>query len=216
VRDIEFLPDWYPMIRRRYRTVVVQAYATVVILIALGGYAGIKRWQVFTARKMTAKTDVQIDVTKTELIQLTDKLKFQEQLRHENSVVARLGVGVDTTRLLAAIEDAMPAGVALTGFSCETVDQKRPAPSRPAGSKAPTADKTIPEETDRRMNVVIDGLSPTDVQAAALVEKLNDVPFFQDVQLAYLRDGKTRDGRPAREFELTFNLHLTPAGNDGK
>jgi hypothetical protein len=214
VRDIEFLPDWYPMIRRRYRVVVFQAYTTAVILVMLGTYALVQRYHVYTARQATKKTDTQIGRTKIELAELSEKLHLQNQLQHQDSVVARLGIGVDTTRLLASIEEAMPPGVALSGLTCETVDLEKPTAVKQAnGSRpAPAADKHAPDEPDRRLNVVLDGLSPTDVQAAALVEKLNDVPYFQDVQLAYLRDGKTHDGRAAREFEVTFSLHLNPGG----
>jgi hypothetical protein len=215
VRDIEFLPDWYPMIRRRYRVVVFQAYTTVVILFMLGAYALVQRYHVYTARQATKKTDTQIGRTKVELAELSEKLQLQGRLQHEDSVVARLGIGVDTTRLLASIQDAMPPGVALSGLTCETVDLEKPTAVRQAnGSRqTPAAEKQkAPDGPDRRLNVVLDGLSPTDVQAAALVEKLNDVPYFQDVQLAYLRDGKTHDGRAAREFEVTFSLHLNAGG----
>ena len=38
MREVEFLPAWYPQVRRRRRLVVLQAWMTLAVLIGLGAW----------------------------------------------------------------------------------------------------------------------------------------------------------------------------------
>src|SRR4051794_28822020 len=46
LRDIEFLPAWYPQLRRRKRAIWIQSIATAAIVLVLAGVTVAKRWNV--------------------------------------------------------------------------------------------------------------------------------------------------------------------------
>ena len=213
MREIDFLPGWYPAIQRRYRAMVMQAWATLLVAMLIGGYAVAKRVQVFQARQITAQTEAQIRVSQQQLAQLTRKLKYESELREQDQIVARLGLGVETTRLLQGMEDAMTPEMALTDLSLETVEQARPTQSLIAMNRRATNDTT--PDVDRRLKVVVSGVAPTDTDSATFVEQLLKMKVFDNVALAYMHEGRSRDGHVTREFQVTFEMNLNPP-SEGK
>ena len=212
MREIDFLPNWYPQIQQRYRWLIAQAWVTVTIILLLGGYALVQRWQVRGAKAVTSQCEARITQSRQQLAQLGEMLKYEGQLRQQEQIVARLGLGVDTTRLLKSLEDAMPTEMSLTNISVETIEQARSSPlmtivarNNPAGSSK--ADET---DVNRRLKVLVDGVAPTDMQAATLVENLLKVNCFENVAFVYFREGRSRDGHVMREFEITFDINLDP------
>jgi hypothetical protein len=186
----------------------VQAWASLGILLLLCLFAMFERWKVHLAHRATAQTEAQIRLSQQRLVQLSEKLKYEQELRRQDQIVARLGIGVDTSRLLKALEDAMTPEMSLTGLSLETVQQARPGELVSNRRTAPAADPF--QDMDRRLKVLVDGVAPTDLEAATLMEHLLKVNCFENVAFAYLREGRTRDGHVMREFEVTFELNLNP------
>jgi hypothetical protein len=204
VRDVDFLPQWYPTIQRRHRTVVMQAWGTAIIVLALAIYAGAKRWEVHAARRATALCEAQITLSKQQLAQLNQKVQYQDELKRQDEIVAKLGLNVDATRMLSMLEDAMTPDMALTDVSMETVESTPPSqsglPLRRRGD--------LPAQTDRRLMVKVDGVAPSDLDTSALMGHLNDVKFFENLAFGPLRDGRMRDGHVVRQFEVTFDVDL--------
>jgi Tfp pilus assembly protein PilN len=217
MREINFLPNWYPQIQQRYRWLIAQAWMTITIVSLLGGYALVKRWQVHSAKAVTSQCEARITQSRQQLAQLGEMLKYESELRQQDQIVARLGLGVDTTRLLKSLEDAMPTEMSLTNISVETVEQARPGSvmTISARNNPASSDKADGADVDRRLKVLVDGVAPTDMQAATLVENLLKVNCFENVAFVYFREGRSRDGHVMREFEITFDLNLNPPG-DGK
>jgi hypothetical protein len=211
MREIDFLPVWYPAIQRRYRWTIAQAWATLAILCLLTGYAGVQRWKVHIAGRATAQTEAQIRVSQQQLAQLTEKLKYEEQLRRQEQIVSRLGIGVDTTRLLKALEDAMTPEMALTNLSLETVEVVRPGQTVINLHRSGAADS--PQQVDRVLKVQLDGVAPTDLEVATLMEHLQKAGCFENVAPPYMREGH-HDGHLMREFELTFEINLNSPTED--
>jgi Tfp pilus assembly protein PilN len=212
MREIDFLPTWYPQIQQRHRRLIVQGWITLVILSMLVGYALLKRWQVHSARIVTQQCQAQITLSRQQLAQLSEKLKYEAELRQQDQIVARLGLGVDSTRLLKSLEDAMTPEMSLTNLSLETVEQPRPTAVIGFNTRNPNASVTKADgsEVDRRLKVVVDGVAPSDMQVAALMENLAKINCFENVAFPYLREGRSRDGHVTREFEVTFELNLDP------
>jgi hypothetical protein len=184
---------------------LAQAWATLGILLLLTGYAAAQRWKVHIAGRTTAQTEAQIRVSQQQLAQLTDKLKYEEQLRRQEQIVSRLGIGVDSTRLLKALEDAMTPEMALTSLSLETVELVRPNQTVVNSHQGTAADP--PQQVDRVLKVQVDGVAPTDLEVATLMEHLQKVGCFENVAPPYMREGH-RDGHLMREFEITFDINL--------
>lgn len=208
MHEVEFLPAWYPRLRKRRRSVVAQAWGTGVVVVAVAAVAGGARLAARAAGRADGRCQSELRDLRQRLGQLDRATAEQDQLRRREAVASDLGVGVDPTRVLAAVEQAMPPGAFLTGLTVDTAEQVRAAAAAGRG-------KSARPEVDRRLTVKVTGVAPTDLDATTLLARLAADPFLDDVAATYLREAK--DGRPGREFELTFgiDLNLNPAALAG-
>src|SRR5690242_11989584 len=98
MREMEFLPAWYPQIRKRRRMVVLQAWATLALV------AGLVAWMLLSSQNVhRAEADLrslrgEITQTETELQKLDDLLNLQKQFRQQDRVNAKLGLHVPAAR----------------------------------------------------------------------------------------------------------------------
>jgi hypothetical protein len=198
LREVEFLPEWYPRIKRRKRAVMIQSWLALAVVVMFLGMALDKRWQVHRAKAAAIECSDQINDSQKQLAQLNQKLQYEAQLRRQEQIMAALGLNVDATRLMNVLEEAMPKQMALTALTFETQEVMCPA-ANPSGLE------TAP--MDRRLKVRMDGVCPTDVELATLLGKLSAVKFFDDVAMSYARDG-LKDGHVTREFEVSFSMNL--------
>ena len=187
MREIDFLPDWYPRIQRKRRWVIIQALVTVTMIVLISGFALARKLQVSAVVATAAQTEAQISLSRQQLAQLNEKTKYENELRQQEHIVAQIGIGVETTRLLKAVEDAMTPDMALTNLSLEMEEQ--------------------PRETDRRLKVVVDGVAPTEMEAVTLLGNLAKVKCFENVAIR-VNDENARDGHMTRDFEVTFDMNL--------
>jgi hypothetical protein len=202
MREIDFLPAWYPAIQRRYGQLIVQLWVTVAVILIVAGYAIAKQMQVRAAHRATAQTEAQITLSRQQLVQLGQKLKYEDELRQQDRIVARLGLGVETTRLLKALQDAMTPEMALTNVSLETEE----TPLVPVRTRT-DADQSV--EYDRRLKVVVDGVAPTEIEPVTLMGNLMKVSCFENVAIQ-LKEPRTRGGHITREFQVSFDMNLNP------
>jgi hypothetical protein len=209
MREIDFLPTWYPEIQRRYRRMIAQAWTTMTILLVLVSYAAIVGWKERIVIKTTAQTEAQIRSSRQQLTRLTEKVEYENELRRQEQIVARLGIGVDTTRLLKALEDAMTPEMTLTNLSIETVEQTQQSAAILHTRTIGAADSQPP--ADRMLKVLVDGAAPTNTEVATLIEHLQKRACFENITQAYMREGHSSDGHLMQEFELTFDINLTAA-----
>src|SRR5688572_16763379 len=70
VRELEFLPDWYPGLRRQRRLVILQAWMTLAVLGGLGLWLLLAQRNVHNAAAAVAALDAQVLQTRTEQRQL--------------------------------------------------------------------------------------------------------------------------------------------------
>jgi Tfp pilus assembly protein PilN len=205
LRDVEFLPAWYPQIRRRKFAVVVQAWASLGVIVLLLGITLVKHWEVHCAQAAAVECSDQINESQQQLARLNEKLQYEGQLSQQEQIIAKLGLNVDTTRLVNALEDAMPQQMSLTDLTVETEENMEPT-MNVTGAKKPGTTPDAPQ-VDRRLKVRLDGVSPSDLELASLIENLNRVKFFDDVATSYARP-VTRSGHLIREFEVSFSVNL--------
>jgi Tfp pilus assembly protein PilN len=202
MREVEFLPAWYPQLRRRKRALVIQVCATGTIILTLGTIALSKQLDVRRQQLMLTETRVELSRCGPALARLDALVERQQQLRQQEQVITRLGTQLDPTRLLNVVEDAMPAQVTLTDLTLES--------------------RAAPGGTDERLLAIrLQGLAPTDADIASLLSNLGSVKFFDDVTMAYSRDHASGASSapttqsvaltpplPTREFELSFTVNL--------
>jgi hypothetical protein len=202
MRELEFLPSWYPHLRRRKRFVILHAWATVLVMAGLG------LW-LFLASRNTARREGdckavvwQLDQSRADLKDLTVQLNEKQRLQAQQRVISKLGTHVEASRLLAKLDQIMPREMTLTDASFDTVEQSKPIEN----SSDPKA-----VEVSRKLLVKVSGVTPSDADWAGVIAKLTNVPFFKEVRLVGAHD-KTDKGHLMREFELSFVVDLGTGG----
>ena len=203
MRELEFLPDWYGVVRRRRAWVIAQAWGTGALLLVLVIWTCVSNFRAMTAQGEQAQviekvTRSQKLVDELHLLQL-DKQTWNER----GEVLDKIGLSVESSRLLTAIADATPATITLTNFNIST-DEKQDLPKSAAAAramkdKAPTMDRTL--------KVRINGIAPSDADVCDMVTKLSEKTFFEDVAMTNSKETDF-EGRLVREFELAFTIDL--------
>jgi Tfp pilus assembly protein PilN len=202
MRELEFLPAWYPQARRRKRLVVLQVYMTLL----LGG--GLAAWMLLVSRNTRAAgaslsdINIQLSQTQSELHQLEEQVTLKNQLLVQRQIVERLGLPVEMSRMLSTLDQKMPPEMSLTDLSFETQEQLKVV-STLAGARSAGRGDNI----DRKLRIRLEGVAPTDNDVANFLAGLTNVPFFEQVTMTYSRD-RSDNGHVMREFEVTFCLDL--------
>jgi Tfp pilus assembly protein PilN len=177
VRELEFLPSWYPALQRRKQAVTVQAWIALTVVLCMAAGALAQRWQVHRQLQTVQQFSDQLAQSNQQLAKLDDLQKQQQQLQQRQEAVGQLGLDIDTTKLLIAITLAMPTDMSLLQLELQS--------------------------QDRQLNVHLQGVAPSDGDVAGLLVKLNAVRFFDQVEMGYVRD-RVQNGHVQREFEVSF------------
>lgn len=214
MREIEFLPNWYPTFRRRRGLVVAQAWATAVILTAIGLFGVAEHQKVMAEERAGAVLQREIAQTKSELKLLDEQLVLKKQLDRQGEILSKVGLQIDFTRLLAELDVMMGGDMFLVEFVADTEEVVRTADN--AGSnntKSRAVDKSAnsasAQKCDRKLKVKLVAVAPNDVDVANFLAGLTNKAYLDQVAMTYAKD-RTQQGRIMREFELTFLINLNP------
>jgi hypothetical protein len=209
MRELEFLPEWYPRLRRQRRRVALQGWLTLVIVTGLGLWLTLARRNVANADAALSAYEVQILQTETERRQLEEQLRIKGQLEQREEVVASLGFPVEMSRLLRTLDVIMPREMSLKDITCTTEEHPVVAQGAAAAQARPADERP---QMDRRLKVKLVGVAPNDVDLANFLAGLTNYPFFEQVALARA-DGIVDGGHAMREFEVSFSMSLNaPTG----
>jgi Tfp pilus assembly protein PilN len=213
VREVEFLPDWYPKVRRHKRTVVLQVWVTVLLVGGLG------LWMLLAQRDVKARevelASLRTDLTQSEaeVQQLEQLQQVQRDLGRQMEIYLKIGRPIETTRVMTTLEQLMPVDMALLDLSLETEEPARPAANTLAARAAQRGGRVATGDQPTRLKFRLHGVAPNDMDLAEFLAKLTGKPFFRDVELVFSHERSER-GHLMREFELTFVMELAdqPAG----
>lgn len=206
MREVEFLPDWYPLIFRRRRRVMVQAWMVLVFALGLASWSFLAGGNVRSARTELAALQGDMSQTDMDLKKLDELLELKRQWRLQDQVIARLGAHVPSARLIAALESVMPPEMALLNLAVDTVEQ-------PRSVATPNGKSEI--VVDRQVKVRLLGVAPTDVDLANFMTRLTTERYFEQVSMSYAKERQER-GHIMREFEVIFTVNLNIAGGNGQ
>jgi hypothetical protein len=205
VRELEFLPSWYPQVRRRKRLAILLAWMTLTIAVGLATWMVLARQNVSTAEQTLQQVDTRLVESRSELKALDELLLLDTQLGQQQEVLARVGPHVDAARLIATLDEVMPPDMAVLDLSFET---ERPAQqtsvSSLAGARAVQQTTLAPP---RRVRVKLIGVAPTDVDIAHFLTGLTAKPVFDSIAMTRSRE-RPASGHVMREFEVTFGMVL--------
>jgi len=202
MREMEFLPDWYPQLRRRRRMVMLQLWATLLVAFGFALWMLLARENVSRRLSDRAFVAAQLDQSRADLTALNAQLKEKDRLQGEEKVVSKIGVHVEASRLLAKLDQLMPREMTLTEADFDTIESVQ----RVDGS----ADSKQ-TEIARKMMVKMSGVTPSDADWASVLAKLSSVPYFQDVRLVSAHD-RVENGHLMRQFEVSFVVDLGTGG----
>jgi Tfp pilus assembly protein PilN len=204
MRELEFLPDWYPRARRKRRFAVLQVWILVTLFAGFSAWLFMARRGVGAQERTLESLKQQLDQTYADQRLLAEQLKLRQELQTREQLVASIGFPVEMTRLLQTLDQLMPKEMSLVELKCDTDEQIRVTGNVTAirgGSGG--AEKQI----DRKLKIKMLGVSPSDVDLANFLMGLTKYPFFEHVAVSYARD-KIEAGHVMREFEVTFTMPL--------
>lgn len=203
MRELEFLPGWYPMLRRKRRILMLETWCGVMIAAVLG------LWVIFSARDVSARQTLlgtrqgELRQTDSDLQKLNELESLKRQMSDQAKLVAHLGPHVPIGRLIDDLEKKMPKEMALLDISLEFQQQTKQQSGRPAPGAEPLV--------DRQVNVQLHGVAPSDVVLGNFMIRLATIPRFLGSSLSTA--DLHQDGRLMREFRITFSLNLNDTDN---
>ena len=203
MREIEFLPAWYPQCRRQSRVLYLQGWVAALLVVGLGGWMTLATRNVTAARTTLAVVSKELAQSELELTQLRQQLELKAQLEMQRQIVVRLGLPLEASRLIRTLDAAMPKEMSVQELSFDTEELGRPAQPADKNTSAQSKDQPV----DRRLRVKMRAVAPSDVDLANFLAGLTNTPFFEQVAMTYSRD-KSEGGHLMREFEVTFTMSL--------
>lgn len=204
MREVEFLPPWYAQVRRRRRLVMLQAWMTLVVLLGFGVWTMQARHNIRRDALTLHTRESELSASRNELKVVEELMTLRKKLVEQSTVLSKVGSHAEAARLLATLDEVMPASAALLELSLVTEESR---PITLVGARAAQErDRTV----DRRLNVRVTGVAPTDVEVADFLTRLTGKPFFEDVRMTGSKP-RLDNGRVMREFEVYFSMNLNDA-----
>jgi hypothetical protein len=208
MRELEFLPAWYPQLRGRRRMVMLVAWLGMMVIGSLAAWSAVLQREMHVEQTQVQSGQRRLVASHQQIRELEKLQEMQRQWRQQAEILNQLGVHIEAARVMNAIEAVMPREVALVSLAMATESQARSAPNLAAARSAQAGGANV----DRRMQVRMVGVAPTDVDVANFLAKLGALPFLEGVSLNYAKE-RPENGHLMREFEVTFSLDLNaPAG----
>jgi Tfp pilus assembly protein PilN len=210
MRELEFVPAWYPRLRKRKRTVGVQAYATTVLLVGLCFWGWLSGRNIRAASASVDLLKGEISQTDSELRRLDEALAQQKELTAKDRIMRKLGHHVESTRVMAAIQAAMPDEMSLLSLTTEVKETARPGATGLAAAAAAQKNEPL---VDRRLEVAILGVGPTDATLAKFMRNLSDSGLFDHINMSFAQE-RVEANHVMRQFAVTCGVDLNTAGTE--
>src|SRR5688500_16512127 len=180
---------------------------TLAVLIALGTWMTLAGRNVREYQRRLNRIDKELTASRSELKIIEELMAGRKEFVAQSQVLAKVGSHAEAARLLATLDEAMPKSTALLELSLITEETHTTVTS--SGARANVQKEPV---MDRRLNVKLTGVAPTDVEVASFLDKLTGKPFLDDVRMTGSKP-RLDNGRVMREFEVYFSMNLNdPAG----
>jgi Tfp pilus assembly protein PilN len=203
MRDVNLLPAWYPLLRRKRRIFAAQLALSGVVLTALLGWWGISSERLGATRGLLGDTRDQLSEKQDEVAHLQRIVGLQEQLISKHRVMSQIGLPVEQSRVLSAIIDAMPTETWLTSVNART--EERLLTAAELGITSTRVRGEAPKT--RRLLIRIEGLALSDADVMTLFSSLSTNPVFENVKLGGSSEVQHL-GRLVRRFDMSFQIRL--------
>lgn len=205
--SIDFLPKRLRVQRLRHLRLKRQVSVLAVLVAMLAGLWYSNHVSIADARDALAERQARRE-------ELAAELSVMPALRAqiaEGSIKQRisreLGSRLAVNAVLSELGRLLPEKASLTSLQYSTVDVRRQG-STQAGSMAATAGEAGGHlGTEKRVRVVVTGITPDDLDVADFLGRLSASGLFSDVQMGFSKTAMVDDGRrEGRGFEVSFLL----------
>ena len=205
MRELEFLPAWYPMLRRKRRILLTEAWLAVTIVAVLGLWLILSAHNVIAKESLLSIREKQLTQSNYELQKLAELESLKRQMSDQAKLMAHLGPNVPMGRLMDTLEQVLPKGMALMDVTVEF--QK--------GLKAQSVARGPVVESDPMYLVRVHGVSPSDAELGNFMTGLaKAIPHWIGGSM-----GETdvrQDGHLMRDFNFSFSIRLNDGENQDK
>ena len=205
MRELEFLPAWYPLTWQRRRLIILQGWLILTLVAGMGTYLAMSDRNIHTDLDSRSTLQAQLDQTNAQLAEMDKLDAMRRQLRRQEKIVSKLGFYVYACKAIDTLDSLMPKQMSLTGVQ---LDNEEKVDTSAVQQAKGTADAPV----DRRLKIRMQGVCPTDVDLSVFLNQLAAVPFFDQVNVTYTRQ-KQQNNHVMREFEVSFALCLNGNGN---
>jgi Tfp pilus assembly protein PilN len=206
MRELELLPDWYPLAQRQRHWLRLQVQILLLVVAALAVWLVLARQNIAEARDSLALLDGQLRQVRSELKLLDEQTVLLKRLQVQQEVESRLGLPVEMTRLVSSIDAAMPEEMALVRVEVSTDQTARSVAELAQSARKGRAQAEMPR--DRHLVVRVVGVAPTDAEVTTFFSRLTENTAFQQVRMNYARDRQSV-GLSMREVEIEFRVPLS-------
>jgi Tfp pilus assembly protein PilN len=202
MRDLEFLPDWYPTLRRKKRIVMLEGWLGIVVILGLGLWVTLSARNIETKEALLNTRQGQLRQTNYELQKLNELESLKRQMSDQAQLLNRLGPNVPIGRLIDVLAQMMPREMALIEMTIGFQEQARaPMLLVAANGSEPTI--------NRDMNVELHGVAPSDVDVGNFMINLATIPHYAGTGMTTV-DAHDQ-GHSMRDYKISFTVNLNDA-----
>lgn len=205
MRELELIPAWYPLALRQRHRLRLQVQVVLLVVTGLASWMVLARQNIVEARDSLALLDDQLKQVRSELKLLDEQTALLNRLQLQQEIESRLGLPVEMTRLLSAIDAAMPEEMALVRLEVSTDRAARSVTELAQSARRGRSHVELPR--DRHLVVRVVGVAPTDAEVTTFFSQLTENAAFQQVRMNYARD-RQGSGLSMREVEIEFRVPL--------
>jgi hypothetical protein len=202
MRELEFLPTWYPAIRRRWRHTLLQLWLTGFVAIGLCVRQLMVHRNIEQKELACQSFEKDLSQTRATLKALEEQATLKQKLQLQDEMLARIGTHIEAARMFNAIDKAMPRDMSLISATLDTDESTQPVAK---------GDGVRPPASDRKLKVRLEAVAPTQLDLANFLGGLTNIPFFEDVSPSWSKI-QIQNDHEMRRFEVTFNVNLDRAG----
>lgn len=198
MKEIDFRPDWYCVIRKRKRDAVIRASLLGVLAIELGvGFLAVSTRNA-EAQQQLSDLRSALENQATAFESFGELVIDLSELRTKRALLSDVAGGAPVHAILAELSGLMPESLAITAMSYK---QHRRIGGRVAvEGSTPAKSGTMQMENDNGLE--IKGLAASDGDIGAFMSRMAASSLFTNIALTYSQP-IIRGGFPARDFELT-------------
>jgi Tfp pilus assembly protein PilN len=207
MRQADFLPESIRQQRVRRRDLVRQGYLLAACLLGMCMLTYLRHGRTSQVRAENGMLLKDVAEKEARIQQIPPLQQQMADLLIKKKIDEELGSRTNCRAMLAEVSRVLPASMCLTKLEMKTIETRIRPDSSSAASARSSRQSAGSGQDDRvrRVQMVIGGLAPNDVDVANFIGQLSASPLFENVHMGYTKTVVFR-GRSAREFQASCYL----------